>query len=134
MNPKIRVIQGDGIDYLEIKNIIETLISHSWSIDNIAFGMGGGLLQKLNRDTQSFAMKCSSIVVNGVERDVFKSPIGGFKKSKKGRLKLIKEDEKFKTVNAHYNVEEDLLQPVFWNGEIVEDKFENIRKRALEGL
>ncbi len=34
------------------------LKQHGWSAENIGFGSGGGLLQKLNRDTQKFAFKC----------------------------------------------------------------------------
>jgi nicotinic acid phosphoribosyltransferase len=37
----------------------------SWSADNILFGTGGALLQKVNRDTQKVAFKCSNIVVKG---------------------------------------------------------------------
>lgn len=39
----------------------------SWSAVNIAFGTGGALMQKINRDTQKCAFKCSSITVDGVE-------------------------------------------------------------------
>ena len=41
----------------------------------MAFGSGGGLLQKLNRDTQKCAFKCAMAVVDGEEREVFKDPI-----------------------------------------------------------
>lgn len=41
----------------------------------VAFGMGGGLLQKLNRDTLSFATKLSHIVyTDGREADIMKAP------------------------------------------------------------
>jgi nicotinamide phosphoribosyltransferase len=60
-----------------------------WSADNIAFGMGGALLQQVDRDTQRFAMKCSSIVVNGENRVVVKDPVtDSGKRSKGGRVKL----------------------------------------------
>jgi nicotinamide phosphoribosyltransferase len=36
--------------------------------------MGGALLQKVDRDTQKFALKCSSAVINGKEFNVAKSP------------------------------------------------------------
>ena len=55
----------------------------------MAFGSGGGLLQKLNRDTQKCAFKCAMAVVDGEEREVFKDPITDpGKKSKKGRLSI----------------------------------------------
>ena len=33
----------------------------NWAAENVAFGSGGALLQKLNRDTQKCAFKCSEI-------------------------------------------------------------------------
>ena len=56
-----------------------------WSANNIAFGSGGGLLQKMNRDTQKCAFKCSLATVDNKDIDVFKDPITApGKKSKKG--------------------------------------------------
>jgi nicotinic acid phosphoribosyltransferase len=53
--------------------------------------MGGELLQKVNRDTQKFAMKASAACVNGEWRDVYKDPItDSGKRSKKGRLALVR--------------------------------------------
>lgn len=41
----------------------------------VAFGMGGGLLQKLNRDTLSFATKLSHVVyADGTPADIMKAP------------------------------------------------------------
>ena len=80
----IRVIQGDGVDEESIVRIMQRMVDRKLSIDNIAFGMGGGLLQSLNRDTLGWAMKCSAARVNGEWRDVYKDPIGGSKTSKRG--------------------------------------------------
>ena len=80
----IRVIQGDGIDKHLLVRIMQRCVDAKISIDNIAFGMGGGLLQKVDRDTYKWAMKCSAARVNGVWRDVYKDPKGGNKKSLKG--------------------------------------------------
>merc|ERR1712054_740410 len=59
--PCIRVIQGDGISYETLGAILEAMSSKGWAADNLAFGSGGALLQKLNRDTQKCAFKCSEI-------------------------------------------------------------------------
>lgn len=92
LNPSVRVIQGDGVDQYSILLILAEMQMKGWSADNIAFGMGGALLQKLNRDTQKFAFKCSSITVDGQEKDVFKDPITDKGKvSKVGRFKGLKE-------------------------------------------
>jgi nicotinamide phosphoribosyltransferase len=86
----IRVIQGDGITEETLPIILENLLAAGFSVDNIAFGMGGGLLQILNRDTLKFAMKCSAISIGGVWYDVFKQPkTDAGKASKKGRFALV---------------------------------------------
>lgn len=83
----VRVIQGDGIAIETIRSICIGLKLKGFSIDNIAFGMGGALLQIVNRDDQKFAIKCSATKVNGEWRDVFKDPITDpNKRSKPGRV------------------------------------------------
>lgn len=131
LNPKVRLIQGDGIDYEETRKILQKMEESGWSADNVAFGMGGGLLQKLNRDTQKFAFKCSSAVVKGHLRDVYKNPItDSGKNSKRGRLSLINKDGELTTVDGsdHTN---DQLTTVYENGEIKRRyTFSEIRERA----
>jgi nicotinamide phosphoribosyltransferase len=91
----VRIIWGDGIDPTSLKSILRTMVNyHGFSADNFAFGMGGGLLQKVDRDTQKFAMKASAARINGVWVDVFKDPITDKgKQSKKGRVTLYKDRE-----------------------------------------
>mgnify|MGYP000134332944 CR=1 FL=1 len=85
----VRLIQGDGINERVIRNILGHFSVLGYSADNIAFGMGGALLQGINRDTQKFAMKCSSAQINGKWIDVQKDPItDSGKKSKAGRVTL----------------------------------------------
>jgi nicotinamide phosphoribosyltransferase len=126
---QVRVIQGDGVNYAEIINIYNALKENGISAENLVLGMGGALLQKVDRDTQKFALKCSSAVINGREVAVEKSPTemdaqgnitDSFKKSKGGRLKLVKINGIFKTVNQQEHLElEDALQTVFENGALV---------------
>ena len=86
----VRVIQGDGINQESIVEILENLIKNGYSASNIAFGMGGALLQKVNRDTQKFAFKCSAAIVNDKLVKVFKDPVtDSGKKSKAGVLDLV---------------------------------------------
>ena len=74
--PCVRVIQGDGVNMFTIQNMLYQLSKfHGWSADNLAFGMGGALLQQLNRDTQKFAFKCSAAELNGKWQAVFKDPV-----------------------------------------------------------
>lgn len=95
----VRIIQGDGIDHETIRKILWQLDAAGYSADNVAFGQGGALLQQVNRDTCKFAMKCSAIRVNGAWRDVYKDPITDIgKRSKRGRLALVKDDSGYRTV------------------------------------
>ncbi|PIK62748.1 hypothetical protein BSL78_00328, partial [Apostichopus japonicus] len=64
--PYLRVIQGDGISLETLQGILAKIKGEGWSVDNVVFGCGGSLLQKVNRDTQRFAYKCSYCVVNGL--------------------------------------------------------------------
>jgi nicotinamide phosphoribosyltransferase len=71
----VRLIQGDGVNELTIRSILGAFMAMGWSADNIAFGMGGALLQQIDRDTQKFAMKCSSACIDGKWVNVQKDPI-----------------------------------------------------------
>lgn len=69
------VIQGDGIDLNIIKQILKAVMDAGFSAENVAFGMGAGLLQKVNRDTMSFATKlCFIVWTNGEKTEVWKHP------------------------------------------------------------
>ena len=57
----VGVIQGDGISPLQIEKILAAAIREGFSAQNIAFGMGSALLQKVHRDVCSFAMKASHV-------------------------------------------------------------------------
>jgi nicotinamide phosphoribosyltransferase len=139
--PQVRVIQGDGINYESIKEIYAALKVHGVSAENLVLGMGGALLQKVDRDTQKFAFKCSYAVVEGQGIDVQKSPMEldangnisiSFKKSKAGRLKLVKTDDGYKTLRSEEQPQlQDQLVTVFENGKlIVDDTFERVRERV----
>ncbi|XP_021323615.2 nicotinamide phosphoribosyltransferase [Danio rerio] len=135
--PYIRVIQGDGIDIDSLQDILEGIKKHGWSIENISFGSGGALLQKLNRDMLSCCFKCSYAVTNGVPINVFKDPIADpTKKSKKGRLSLHRTPsdglvtlEEGSGSLGEYG--EDLLQTVFRNAKIIKTyTFDEVRENA----
>jgi nicotinamide phosphoribosyltransferase len=134
----VRVIQGDGVSLQTIEAILAAMKLRKQSAENIAFGMGGELLQKINRDTMKFAMKASAAKVDGLWRDVFKDPItDSGKRSKKGRLAVIKDAEgQIRTIRAQDlgdNV--NLLQPVFRNGRLLKSlSFDEVRQNALTGI
>jgi len=144
--PQVRVIQGDGVNINSIREIYEELYRLGISAENIVFGMGGKLLQAdINRDTQNFATKACFAVVNGEQRDLVKSPTEvdengelkpSFKKSKQGRLKLVKKysQHTYSTITSledGYEEARDELRTVFEDGKLLtETPFETIRSRA----
>jgi nicotinamide phosphoribosyltransferase len=133
LDPHVRIIQGDGIDFTSTGEILQAVMDAGFSTDNIGFGMGGGLLQKLDRDTQKFAFKCSSVTVASKAYDVFKSPVTDpGKNSKKGILRLVQKNGKFVTVGeSDAEPQDDFLQEVFYNGDLTnEQTFDEIRERA----
>lgn len=140
LNPKVRIIQGDGVSLEAIKKCYQVLHEGNWSSDNIAFGMGGKLLQGCNRDTQKFAFKCSSVTVAGTERDVFKDPVTDpGKASKSGRFKVVQYmppdgsyDSIWRVIKpGEMPMLQDVLQTVYHNGELVnETTFAKIRSHS----
>lgn len=128
----VRIIWGDGINYQSIDAILRRCVDlDAWSADNFAFGMGGALLQIVNRDTQKFAMKASAARVNGVWVDVFKDPItDSGKVSKKGRVTLYKDRD-----GRYYTGVEDWMEPVlqtvFEDGALVKEiTFDEVRANS----
>lgn len=133
----VRIIQGDGVNQTSIREILQRLKDEGFSASNVAFGIGGALLQKIDRDTLKFAYKCSAIVRNNELVEVYKQPIGDAgKASKRGRLDLIfNHHDEYQTVKLgasdQISFENSAMQTVFENGEmLVDDNLDEIRKRA----
>lgn len=134
----VRVIQGDGVNPESIQAILDRITADGFSAENIAFGMGGALLQKLDRDTQRFAYKASAVEVDGVWRDVFKDPVtDAGKRSKRGLLGLTRGPDGWRTVAvdgarfAPLEGGENALVPVFRDGALLVDlTLEEVRATA----
>lgn len=124
----IRVIQGDGVNGDSIREILSAMADRKQSIDNIAFGMGGALLQSLNRDTFKFAMKCSAAYINDEWVGVFKQPVTDkVKASKKGILAVTKDDAgDYQTVTLSgpngWSDRPNLLEVVYRDGKLLRDQ------------
>ncbi|MDP9765077.1 nicotinate phosphoribosyltransferase [Deinococcus enclensis] len=131
----VRVIQGDGINEDTIRQILQNLLIDGFSAENVAFGMGGALLQKVDRDTQRFAYKASAGLIDGAYRGIYKDPVTDpGKRSKDGVLDLVLEDGRM-TTRAYYTFDTDfpgsLMRTVYRDGElIVRDTLDDIRARA----
>jgi nicotinamide phosphoribosyltransferase len=131
----VRVIQGDGINAQSLTEILAAAEKLGFSASNLAFGMGGALLQQVHRDTQKFAFKCSEVTVNGLAVPVYKDPITDpGKRSKQGRLALVRDGNGYQTVAAHEALTDaDLLLPVYENGAILRSyTLEEVRMRSRQ--
>lgn len=84
----VRIIQGDGVDEQSVQEILQAMKDAGYSASNIAFGMGGALLQGVNRDTCKFAYKASAMQTTDGQWHAFsKDPITDpGKKSHAGRV------------------------------------------------
>lgn len=117
-----RLIQGDGNDdELSLRKVYAAIMDNGgYSATNIGFGMGGGLLQKLDRDTQKFAMKASQAIIDNEVIDVYKEPItDAGKNSKRGRLDLVFRNGRYQTVQGDQR--DSLLVPIYENGKLLRD-------------
>lgn len=135
LDKHVRLLWGDGIDITGIENIMYSMHYSKFSVTNIAcFGMGGGLLQKVNRDTQRCALKASAQKRDGVWHDCFKEPLDVTKKSLRGRLKTIRNASgELETVREEAEGKDEMIT-VFENGELVNfQTFAEIRARAALG-
>lgn len=125
----VRLIQGDGVDRSSIKEITDAMLRSGWSLDNIAFGMGGALLQHCDRDWGRWAMKCSAIKIKGKWNDVYKQPkTDPSKASKRGRFKVSPD---FEVVDIN-EPGDNLLQTVYKDGELFNEvTLDDIRVRSM---
>ncbi|QIV65759.1 nicotinamide phosphoribosyl transferase [Mesorhizobium phage Cp1R7A-A1] len=140
LHPKVRLIQGDGIDKDSMALIVGNMLAEGWSADNVAFGMGAGLLQHVNRDTLRFAMKASAICDTSDRwRSVQKMPkTDPSKASKPGIQYVFEEHGKIIVENSRMPISHngDLLQPVYrmargmYKPETHLWTFDEVRKRA----
>jgi nicotinamide phosphoribosyltransferase len=141
----VRLMQGDGVNPQSIHAILADITQAGYAADNIAFGMGGALLQRLDRDTQKFALKCSAARIDGRWVDVYKQPVtDAGKTSQRGRLTLIRHAEygTYKTVAVPAEVAriDDMVLDAGWahamrtvweDGRLVgEQTFADIRARS----
>jgi nicotinamide phosphoribosyltransferase len=126
LDSHVRMIYGDGIDCVSLPKILAAVLKAGYSAENLAFGSGGGLLQKFTRDTMRMAFKACWCQVGDESRDVYKQPSSDSSKgSKKGRLAVVESQ------NSPYEI---ALRPFFpntWYETVTEDQL-NGRKNVLE--
>lgn len=133
----VGILQGDGIDYASMVEILEMVTGLGFSSDCIVFGSGGGLLQKVNRDTFKFAQKASAILIDEVWKPIAKNPITDpGKASKAGRLTLTRSclTGEFRTMNIDKPFDsewQDVMVTLYENGKLFNlTTLDEIRARA----
>jgi nicotinic acid phosphoribosyltransferase len=94
---KIKIKYPDSINFIiklqyNINYIIDN--NYAFSPKSVSFGMGGSLLQKVNRDSMSFATKLSYIMrIDGSKRYVMKKPSTDFNKYSIPGISCVKFDK-----------------------------------------
>lgn len=134
----VGIIQGDGVDHLSIRSLLGKLKVMGYSADNVVFGTGGALLQKVNRDSYRFCQKASAIMIDGKWVGISKDPITDpGKRSKEGVLTLVKSNLTGEYSTARIDQQrldsefEDQMELVYYNGRImVEPTLAEIRERC----
>lgn len=134
----VGLLQGDGVDHLSIKTLLGNLQAMGFAADNMVFGSGGALLQKVNRDTYKFAMKAAAVKIDDTWVGIAKDPITDpGKKSKEGllslfRSKLTGELSTYRIDQGPVNEEfEDMMVTVYENGVLLnETTLAEVRERA----
>lgn len=133
----VRLIQGDGLNAHNLHQLVAAVMAAGFSLENVAFGMGGGLLQQVDRDVQRFAYKVSWVERGGVIHPVCKCPASDLsKRSKAGVLDLVQDADGYRTVVRQQpgQYADSVLQTVYENGSRPEPvSLEAVRERALAG-
>jgi len=128
----IRVIQGDGVDKNSIEDILISMKENNYSAANITFGMGGALLQKLDRDTYSFAMKVSAIHDGNAWKDVYKEPSNDkTKNSRRGRFAIVQNDE-LEVVDLEKLNQTNLLKTRYKDGKLYNETDLKVIRNKVE--
>ncbi len=136
-----KIIYGDGLNIPKIASILELMVKEGWCASNIVFGVGGNFAQRIDRDTERFAMKSSeqSFFVEDEAgnltfetRDVAKETPG--KESKKGRFHIGLDSgvpKCFRLGDSAVANQPNMLEPVCIEGTVVKtpDNIDVVRAR-----
>lgn len=139
LDSHIGAIYGDSITTDRAQDICQRLFEKGFATTNIVLGIGSFTYQFNTRDTFGFAMKATSVVVNGERRDIFKNPItdDGTKKSAKGLMRVDQEHGNFNVSDQVSKTEEakGALQVIYENGNFKNlTNLEQIRQRINERI
>lgn len=85
----VGVIWGDGINHTTAVTYTQLVVDLGYAPENVIYGSGGGLLQKVDRDTFKIAQKTSAMLTDGKWVDIVKDPITDPGKRSKGGRQVI---------------------------------------------
>lgn len=139
LDSHIGAIYGDSITTERAENICQRLHDKGFATTNVVLGIGSFTYQFNTRDTFGFAMKATSVVVNGERREIFKDPItdDGVKKSAKGLIKVEKANGEYVLVDQATPEKENEgeLQVIYENGQFLNTvSLQEIRDRVNKAL
>lgn len=123
LDAHLGVIYGDSITYERAAAILSGLEANGFASCNVVLGVGSYSYQYVTRDTYGFAMKATSVTINGETRAIYKKPAtdDGQKNSAYGYLAVRPNASGVLTL--HENVtrsemeERSALVPVWRNGQ-----------------
>jgi len=136
LDPHIGSIYGDSITLERAQQICERLKAKGFASTNIVLGVGSYSMGYATRDNQGGAVKATYCEVNGIGREIYKDPItdDGTKKSAKGLMKVVLENNTYKLIDQVSWTEEQTgeLHEVFRNGKLlVNETLSEIRNRLV---
>jgi nicotinamide phosphoribosyltransferase len=139
LDTHIGAIYGDSITTERAENICQRLHDKGFATTNVVLGIGSFTYQYNTRDTFGFAMKATSVVVNGERREIFKDPItdDGVKKSAKGLIKVDMLNNEYVLLDQVSTEQENegALQVIYENGHFVNPvSLQEIRDRIDQNL
>ncbi|WP_405414547.1 nicotinate phosphoribosyltransferase [Maribacter sp. Asnod1-A12] len=139
LDSHIGAIYGDSITTERAEAICQRLSDKGFATTNVVLGIGSFTYQFNTRDTFGFAMKATSVVVNGERREIFKDPItdDGVKKSAKGLVKVELQNGEYVLIDQVTPEEENTgeLQVIYEDGKFVnQTDIQEIRDRINTNL
>jgi len=135
LDSHIGTIYGDAITLDRCKEICDRLAAKGFASTNVVYGIGSYTYQYLTRDSLGFAMKATSVTINGQQQAIFKDPKtdSGTKKSALGRVYVGKGAEGLELFDDSTGAlvqELNLLTPLFENGKLMKEvTLADIRKK-----
>jgi nicotinamide phosphoribosyltransferase len=139
LDSHIGAIYGDSITTVRAEQICQRLHEKGFATTNVVLGIGSFTYQFNTRDTFGFAMKATSVVVDGERREIFKDPItdDGIKKSAKGLVKVERIENEYVLIDqvTEAQEKEGELQVIYDDGKFINEiNLQEIRDRINNNL